>query len=36
MEREPGKKLGTTSKTGGIGKEGEQLTYESWIVKERG
>ena len=23
------------SKTGGLGKEVEQLTYESWIVKER-
>ena len=35
VERQPRKKLGTTSKTGGIGKEVEQLTYESWLVKDK-
>ena len=34
MERKPGKKLGTISKTGRIGKEVKQLTCECWIVKE--
>ena len=34
VERQLGKKLGTTSKAGGIDKEVEQLIYESWTVKE--
>ena len=34
-ERKPRKKIGAISKTDGIGIEVEQLTYESWIVKEK-
>ena len=35
VERQQGKMLVTTSNTGGISKEVEQLTYKSWMVKER-
>ena len=34
MEKSPGKKLGTTFKTSGIGEYVEQFTYEGWVVKE--
>ena len=34
VERQPGKKLCKTSKTGGMSKEMEQLSYEIWIVKK--